>query len=316
MDLLTNAIESIQIGVEDYREGSRPRLLSAVRNIHAGILLLYKEALLRRSAPNSNEALIKAKIEPKPDGNGGITFVGVGKKTVDTAQIRERFKSLGIATDLKLLQTITDVRNDVEHYFPRLTQDAIAGVVASAFLIIRQFAASELREEPRALLGQETWDAMLEAAEVHEAERKECDDALDAVEWESEALEEGVKHIRCSDCGSDLLKPVDGSTSYANATLECRACGAIRDPESYIPDAVAEALAGKAYVAMTDGDELPYIECQACGCETYIYAEGRCAHCGETATQECARCRNTIPSWEMASSPLCGYCDHMMMKDD
>ncbi len=87
VDLLTNAIESIQTGIEDYNDGRRPRLLSAVRNIHAGILLLYKEALRRRSPPNSNEALIKAKIEPQPDGNGGIAFVGVGKKTVDTFQI-------------------------------------------------------------------------------------------------------------------------------------------------------------------------------------------------------------------------------------
>jgi len=49
VDLLTNAVESIQIGVEDYQAGSPPRLLSAVRNIQAGILLLYKEALRRES---------------------------------------------------------------------------------------------------------------------------------------------------------------------------------------------------------------------------------------------------------------------------
>jgi ribosomal protein S27E len=316
VDLLTNAIESIQTGVEDYQDGRRPRLLSAVRNIHAGILLLYKEALLRRSPPNSNEALIKAKIEPQPDGNGSVSFVGVGKKTVDTFQIRERFKSLGISTDWKLLEKITEVRNDVEHYFPRLSQDAIAGVLASAFLIIRQFATAELGEEPRDLLGQETWDAMLEAADVYEAERKECDDALASVTWGSQALEDGVRQVRCRDCGSDLLKPIDGSAWYSDTTLECRACGVTRDPDSYIPDAVSEALAGEAYVAMTDGGEQPYVECPDCGLETYIYAEGRCAHCGETATQECERCGGTIPSWEMSCSPLCGYCDHVMSKDD
>ena len=46
---LANAIESIQVGIEDWQTGTHPRLLSAVRNIHAGILLLFKEALLRQS---------------------------------------------------------------------------------------------------------------------------------------------------------------------------------------------------------------------------------------------------------------------------
>lgn len=316
MDLLTNAVESIQIGVEDYREGSSPRLLSAVRNIHAGILLLYKEALLRRSPPNSKEALIKAKIDPQPDGTGGITFVGVGKKTVGTQQIRERFKSLSISTDWKLLDQITSVRNDVEHYFPRLGQDAIASVVASAFLIIRQFAARELDEEPRELLGQETWDAMLKVADVYEAERRECDTALEGIGWESEALDKGVRLIRCDECGTDLLKPAAGSTSFFDTNLECRACGATLEPASYIPEAVQEALATEAYLAVTDGDDSPYVDCPYCGLRTYVYGEGRCAHCGESASQDCERCGSVVPSWEMASSPFCGYCDHMMSKDD
>ena len=48
MDLLSNAIESIRAGVEDYEQGSHGRLLAAVRNIHAGILLLYKLFIVSR----------------------------------------------------------------------------------------------------------------------------------------------------------------------------------------------------------------------------------------------------------------------------
>ena len=36
MDLLENAVKSIELGVVDYRTGTHARLLSAVRNIHAG----------------------------------------------------------------------------------------------------------------------------------------------------------------------------------------------------------------------------------------------------------------------------------------
>jgi hypothetical protein len=80
MDLLTNAIESSQVGVEDYKSGTRPRLLSAVRNIHAGILLLYKEALLRLSQPDSNDVLIMSKIVPSLDKKQESHFCRSGQE--------------------------------------------------------------------------------------------------------------------------------------------------------------------------------------------------------------------------------------------
>jgi len=315
MDLLTNAVESIQVGVEDYNGGSRPRLLSAVRNIHAGILLLYKEALLRASPPDSNEALIKARIEPIRDADGDVTFVGVGRKTVDTRQIRERFDSLGIHTDWKLLESITSVRNDIEHYFPNVTHDAIRGVVASAFILIRRFTSDELEKEPRTLLGQPTWDAMLAAAELHAVERAACDVELEKVAWESDALDEGIRELRCPDCGSDLLRPIRGS-SFIDVELECVSCGMAHGPDGYIPLAVEKALEWESYVAMDDGDEQPYTECPECFTATYVLAENRCAGCGASVERECIRCGNSIPASELASAPLCGYCEHIMSKDD
>ena len=59
MDLLTNAMQAIQVGVEDWETGNHPRLLTAVRNIHSGILLLYKEALRRMSPQGCDEVLLK-----------------------------------------------------------------------------------------------------------------------------------------------------------------------------------------------------------------------------------------------------------------
>jgi len=62
MSLLQNAIDSIQVGVEDYRMDDDRRYLSAVRNICAGILLLYKEKLKRLSPLYDKEVLIKQSI--------------------------------------------------------------------------------------------------------------------------------------------------------------------------------------------------------------------------------------------------------------
>ena len=88
-----HAIESIRVGVEDYEHSSHGRLLASVRSIHAGILLLYKEALRR---VGSDEVLLKARIIPRRNAAGTIQFFGEGKKTVDIQQIRDRFGTLGI----------------------------------------------------------------------------------------------------------------------------------------------------------------------------------------------------------------------------
>lgn len=80
MSLLSNAIESIQVGVEDYLMGDSKRYLSAVRNICAGMLLLYKEELCRLSPLHDKEVLIKKDIRPVDDGVGNIIFRGTGKK--------------------------------------------------------------------------------------------------------------------------------------------------------------------------------------------------------------------------------------------
>ena len=148
MNLLTNAVESIQVGIEDYSAATRPRLLSAVRNIHSGILLLFKEALRRRSPDESNEVLVKAKVEPRTNPSGEIVFVGTGKRTADVRQIQERFAGLGISADWKRFRAISEVRNTVEHYYPGLNKDALTGLVASAFVIISRFTKEELKAEP------------------------------------------------------------------------------------------------------------------------------------------------------------------------
>jgi hypothetical protein len=178
-----------------------------VRSIHAGILLLYKEALRRASPAGSNEALLKAKVMPRRNVAGAVEFVGDGKKTVDIQQIRERFGALGIVTDWKRFDRITEIRNDIEHYYTKANKKALEGVVSDAFIIVRNFIAKELNEEPLQLLGDETWRTMLEVSEVYEAERAECENALDRVDWESDTLATGVRGLTCSSCSGSLLRP-------------------------------------------------------------------------------------------------------------
>lgn len=316
MDLLSNAVASIQLGVEDYQVGSHPRLMSAVRNIHAGILLLYKEALLRLSPEDSNEVLIKSRIAPSLDDSGEVVFLGEGKKTVDTQQIKDRFKALAITTNWKRFDRIADARNDIEHYFPQLTQAGLQGVVADAFVIVRQFVSEELKEEPGKLLGEPTWQAMLKVAELYDAERARCDAAIESAEWSAEAVKAGVAAVTCSSCGSDLLEPGAASDSWSCPVLNCRACGTVLEPDTYVPAAVQEGLSREMYLAHTDGDDIPYIVCPECGEESYIVADRQCALCGESVEHKCVLCGNAIIPEELDSSPHCGWCARQMGKED
>src|SRR3712207_4721065 len=93
MSLFENAPHSIQIGVEDLASTDARRVLSAVRNVQAGMLLLCKEKL-RRMSPDG-DALLKQKLEPVLGPGGVVTVKGVGTKTVDVQGIKGRFKSLG-----------------------------------------------------------------------------------------------------------------------------------------------------------------------------------------------------------------------------
>jgi hypothetical protein len=88
--ILKNAIQSIQIGVEDYESKDSRRVLSSVRNLSAGVLLIFKEKLRLLSPPGSNESLLKQKVRPEKE-SGSVSFVGVGKKTVDVQQINVFF---------------------------------------------------------------------------------------------------------------------------------------------------------------------------------------------------------------------------------
>lgn len=63
--ILANAAASIRLGIEDYQasDDDKDRVLSAVRNVYAGILLLCKE-VLRRLFPD-DEVLLHLEVVQK-----------------------------------------------------------------------------------------------------------------------------------------------------------------------------------------------------------------------------------------------------------
>lgn len=277
MDLLNNAVESIQVAIEDYDVGTPARLRSCVRSIHAGILLLFKERLRQLSPAGSNELLIKAKFKPQKREDGTVVLVGDGRKTVDLQQIEERFGSLGVTADWKRFKAITNIRNEIEHYYTTVTQKALHSLIADAFVVIRSFVRSELGDDPRNLLGDGAWQRMLDVSAVYDQERAECDALLAKVAWGSGTLEQGIRSVSCSGCGSTLLRPVDASIDVQSLVLVCTACGETAGAEEFVPSAVESELGFAAHIAIKDGGDEPYTTCPNCGEETYVLeGEMRC----------------------------------------
>lgn len=318
MSVLQNAIDSIELGVEDFESKKPKRLISSVRNTYAGILLLFKHklALLSRC---SDDALTKHKVLPVMGNNGKITWKGKGKKTVDVQQIQERFESLGIKVDWKRLEAIRRYRNEIEHYFGNVKAHTVRQYISDCFIIVRDFITDHLGKDPRQVLGQSTWDCLVNEKRVYDAEKNECSSRLEKLDWPNKTASIRIRDACCSDCSSDLIRPVGPLEADATAhCFECCGCGCQWDYEALLSIACGQAIGSDSYAAVKDGDGPMIGYCPGCGNEGYDATEAQCAFCGTAGPFECSRCGATILVEELAidDGRMCGWCAHFSSKDD
>ena len=309
--LLQNAADSIRLGVEDFESGVSARLISAARNLHAGVLLVYKEKLRRLFPADSDEVLLKQRIVPSLDATGNLVFKGEGQKTVDIQGIKARLKGLEIAIDTSRLDRVTRVRNEIEHYYTNSGTDAVREIIAESFVLFRDFVRTELNEDPRELIGEEAWEAMTSIKEVYDRERQECVDAIESFEWTASELQEAAIETSCKACGSSLLEP---KNNRRHPDVECRCCGKVYFFEEFAEHAMSEGIDHHA-IYMDGGDPL-VLTCPHCAQQTYHYGLGMCVSCEESVDQVCAMCSNPIPPGELDDDSMCGYCRNKFSRDD
>jgi DNA-directed RNA polymerase subunit RPC12/RpoP len=315
MSVLVNAIESIQIGVEDYRSADTRRQLSAVRNVVAGLLLLYKEKLRLLSPKHDLDLLIKRDVLPEIDIVGNVSFVGSGKKTVDVQQIKDRFKKLGVDVDWKLFDVINEIRNEVEHYYTSRSRDVVREALSKSFVLIRDFIVVELEKSPLELLGEECWNSLLEVADVYKKEEEECRATFEMVDWKYDTLNECIREIRCSECGSSLIRTNHTGLYTPSMDFQCTSCGNEFSAEDAIEACVTEHLEADAYIAVKDGGDPPYGTCPTCQRETYVLSEDICLACESSRNYvKCSLCGTSLSLDEQELDGFCGYCSHRMEK--
>ena len=319
MKLLKNAVESIQIGIEDYKNDDPRRALSAIRNISAGTLLLFKEKLRQLSPENSKEVLIKSNALPVIGENGEMQFIGQGSKTVDVNQIKTRLKSLKILVNWNKFEEVNELRNFIEHYYSENNSSTIKEVVAKTFTIINDFCTEYLNEDPIDLFGIETWKVFLEADEVYNKEKASCLESLAEIDWNFEVLKRAYTEIQCPNCKSDLIKGF-GPAKYEpgkGQPLLCKRCDHEFDFEEAIEQCVSDALSVETYLAYTKGGEMPYQTCPECCKETYIYEDDCCVACGFGHVEKrCLFCHTPLTLDEASGGDICFYHRDVAGMDD
>lgn len=314
--LFDNAIQSIQLGIEDYQANDPKRAVSAVRNFYAGTLLLAKEVLVRQ-APNADpEEVIGARYKPVPDGEGGVTYTTKSSQTIDFPTIGERFKDFGLVIDQSALNDLNRIRKDLEHYFSDKPRDAVREAIAKAFPVVAQLFRL-IDEAPHKSLG-DAWQVMLDVRDVYARELEACRNSFAQVDWPADILADA--QFSCPACQSDLVEQKDtDNTSHESLDCRCRLCGHEFAAEKAVETALETLFETESYIAMTDGGDQPVQTCPECGLDAYLLAEEHvgCVWCG-LVLEECARCMTGLTHENVSyeNHSLCGYCDNLMSKDD
>jgi hypothetical protein len=312
--LFKNAIEAIQLGVEDYQSNDPRRASSAVRNFYAGVLLLAKE-VLARAAPNADPMdVIGAHYKPHPDGSGGVVMEA--RNTVDFYEIGERFKTFGLRIDQLALKDLNRIRNDIEHLYTDASHEKVREAIARAFpVVVDLFALA--KENPHSALG-DAWPLMLNVREVYDRELALCVATFDGVEWKSASLASAA--LKCPDCDSHFVVRRDQTKSHHEYTdADCKSCGARIPAEKLIETALEGYFEMEMYASVKDGGWQPLYHCPECSLNAYVVweEENACAWCG-LELGRCMRCDTQLVPNDVAfdNNKLCSYCDHVMSKDD
>jgi len=124
-----------------------------------------------------------------------------------------------------------------------------------------------------------------------------------------------MDYLRCPACNSALVEASSADDSYPTINLKCKSCSNEFQFSEVIEELIEESMAGEAYIAMTDGGEMPYHRCSYCDQETFVSEEARCVACEEGLEfSECTACETTLTPDEQDNDGLCSYCNYKFQK--
>lgn len=254
-----------------------------------------------------------SRIVPVLDDDGEVVLVGKKGQSVDVQDIEERFKALKITgITWHLLHDLRRVRNDIEHYYTNLPRERLRQSMAGTFHLIQQFCLPYLDMHPVDFIGNEYWEFLTEEDAFFTEELKECHANLNQVTWPLTALKAATNSMHCLKCESPLIRAVDPKVDVYMLEFSCTKCGEVSGYEPFVEAALLKHFEGANYQAVMDGCDFPLETCFACGMETWVVSEAKCAACLSVPEHtECWRCGNGLSVAEFDLGGLCGYCNNV-----
>lgn len=277
LSIFDNAVRSIQIGLDDYL--CEDRLVSSVRNIYAGILLLFKHKLVLLSGSETNAALIKQHVVPAIDSYGSVIWKGVGNKTIDVAGIKSRFKSLGISVDWEVFDRISRHRNEIEHFFSSSSEDEVADLLADCFIVIGRFLSDHLNLDAKEVLGDESWQILLHAYEMYEFEVENNARTISTLEFHHDVIRTIFLNFRCIRCSSPLIKPSQLGGEAEESSFCCAECDASYTYDDICNMGVPDFYISSFWSVFREG-EYPFSNCKECEQGLFLKEFRVCTACG------------------------------------
>lgn len=309
--IFENAIASIQLGVEDFQDGSDARMLSAARNYYAGLVLLAKECLIRAAPDADPMEVIGVKYEPVPNGNGGVDIEVVGYSTIDLGQIKARFNRFKLQWPGANFDKLQKLRNNLEHYHLQEPIGVLKEAIAASFPMIVDFM-SALGEDPQEILGS-AWVTILDETSSFTKVQESCLNSLHAINWPGPTIK--LDRISCSNCASSLVGQKNrDNTSIDSVEAKCYRCGQEFDPEQLAEMVVLAAFEIDDYISAKEGLAAVIGTCPNCRADSYV-EQGQisvCYYCRESIAEICYRCGNAVDlnEYNPETPTLCSYCSH------
>lgn len=310
-ELLANAVASIQLGIEDYQSDDDRRPISAIRNFHAGVLLLGKACLLNEVPNVDPMAILASRFKPVPDGKGGIACEHKGSSTINLNELKERFNDFNLNFPVGDIENLRKLRNNLEHFHSPSSKDNIRQTIAECFPLVEGFLAI-LKHDPAEKLG-DTWKIMLEERKFFTKQKSECDATFLKLPWGDSLC--CTDQIACPACLSTLIYQTDDQNDDpAEIEGKCKACGEGISAEDTVNLVVKTEFEMADYFSRKDGSGQVIYDCPECGQPTYVLSDDmdRCFFCDTWIKGNCIRCSTelTVANVAYSSPSLCDYCNH------
>lgn len=322
--LLDNAVDAVSMGIEDLGMAAYDmrRGVTAVRNVFAGLLLVYKSHLAKISS-SVNSALIWKNVSLR-NVDGRWQYVPDERRTVDVDDILRLFKENGIRIDKEKLKRIRRYRNATEHYYDinNVPHNTVVEYVVDSLILVRDFIVQYIGKKPEEVFGRDVWHSFLHNNAIVANKRVERAELINGLEWFAPEVKELFLRMGCPHCSSDLLVPqrIDSSKAVEHS-FSCFGCGRVSGYDDVVLAFCDDVMFSTIELAENNGIAVMtgFGECPECAGISFSDELGLCIACGYRDEPVCARCNESIVADEMDvynAHGTCRRCQNLYDRDD